>query len=149
MITKNDLKFNCCESTLIRIDEGHPLPGFNSNVMRMASALGGGVGGWGSACGAVSGAVMALGLIYGTEGIETADEFQERRENLRNLAQEFLIAFEKEFSSVNCMDLLEVDRRTEEGKKRYEELKEQGVFRCGEYVEWAAEKIFEMLGSEP
>lgn len=147
MITKNDLKFNCCESTIIRIDERYRLPGFDSHVMRIASAFGGGVGGWGSACGAVSGAAFALGLIYGTEGDETVDEFKDKRSQLRDLAQEFLVAFEKEFGSVNCMYLLGVDRRTEEGKERYEELREQGVFRCSEYVEWASEKILEMLGS--
>lgn len=148
MITKNDLEFNCCESTIMRVDEGHPLPGFDLNVTRIASAFGGGLGGWGSACGAVSGVVMALGLIYGTEGNEIPDEFKERRMRLRDMAQEFMAAFEKEFRSVNCMDLLEVDRRTEEGKRRYEELKEQGVFHCGEYVEWAVERILQMLGSE-
>ena len=58
-------------------------------------------------------------------------------------------AFEEEFGSVNCMDLLGVDRRTEEGRRRYSELRAQEVFRCGEYVEWTAEKALEILGSSP
>lgn len=145
MISKGDNKFNCCESTLLRIDEENPLPGFDEDLMRVASAFGGGVMGWGSVCGAAAGASMALGLIYGTEGEESPGEYDEMRTRMREIGQVFMVAFEREFSSVNCMDLLGVDRRTEEGKKRYEELKEQGSFRCGEYVEWAAEKFLEML----
>ena len=145
MISKGDNKFNCCESTLLRIDEESPLPGFDEDLMRVASAFGGGVMGWGSVCGAAAGASMALGLIYGTEGEESPGEYDEMRARMREIGQVFMVAFEREFGSVNCMDLLDVDRRTEEGKKRYEELKEQGAFRCGEYVEWAAEKFLEML----
>jgi len=43
------------------------------------------------------------------------------------------------------MDLLGVDRRTEEGKQRYEEMKERGETHCGEYVEWASSYILKML----
>ena len=145
MISKGDLRFNCCESVLIRIDRESPLPDFDADVMRIASAFGGGVAGWGSVCGAASGAAIALSLIYGTDGDEHPDEFQGKRDRLRDKTQRFLRAFEEGFGSVNCMDLLRVDRRTEEGRRRYDELKAQGVFRCGEYVEWAAEKVLEML----
>jgi len=145
MISKGDLRFNCCESVLIRIDRESPLPDFDADVMRIASAFGGGVSGWGSVCGAASGAALALGLIYGTDGDEHPDEFQGKRDRLRDKTQRFLRDFEEEFGSVNCMNLLGVDRRTEEGRKRYDELKSQGVFRCSEYVKWAADKALEML----
>ncbi len=145
MISKGDLRFNCCESVLIKIDNESPLTGFDNDVMRIASAFGGGVAGWGSICGAASGAAMALGLINGTNGNEQPDEFQGKRDLLRDRTQQFLQAFQDEYGSVNCMDLLGVDRRTEEGRICYEKLKAQGVFRCDEYVEWAAEKLLEML----
>jgi C_GCAxxG_C_C family probable redox protein len=123
MISRGDNKFNCCESTLLRIDEKDPLRGFDDDVMRVASAYGGGVMGWGSVCGAAAGACMSLGLIYGTDGDETPNEYLEMRAGLREIGQKFLKSFEEEFGSVNCMDLLGVDRRTDEGKRRYEELK--------------------------
>ena len=144
MISRGDNKFNCCESTLLRIDEKDPLRGFDDDVMRVASAYGGGVMGWGSVCGAAAGACMALGLINGTTGDEFPGEYQEKRVLMREIGQKVLRSFEDEFGSVNCMDLLGVDRRTDEGKKRYEELKAEGVFACGEYVEWSADKILEM-----
>lgn len=145
MISKDDLRFNCAESIIIRVNEGRPLLGLGPAVMRIASGFGGGVGGWGSVCGAVSGAVMALGLIHGTEGTETVDEFSRKRDHQREMSQRFLAAFEEEFGTVNCMDLLGVDRRTEEGKIKYDEMKARGETHCGEYVEWASSQMLKIL----
>ena len=146
MIVREGKRLNCCESALIMVDEGHPLPGFEANTMKAASSLGGGVGGWGSACGAATGAVIALGLVHGTDGEETIEEFQERRGQLRDMSQVLLKEFEDTYGSLNCMDLLGVDRRTEEGKARYAELKAQGLVKCDDYVDWAARRALEILG---
>ena len=146
MIVRDGKRFNCCESVLLMVDEGHPLPGFESNIMKAASSLGGGVGGWGSACGAATGAVIALGLVGGTDGEETIKEFQDKRGRLREVSQVFLKEFEDAFGSVNCMDLLGVDRRTDEGKARYNEIRDQCVGKCNGYVEWAAKRALVVLG---
>ena len=145
MIVRDGKRFNCCESVLLMVDEGHPLPGFESNLMKAASSLGGGVGGWGSACGAATGAVIALGLVHGTDGEESLIEFKDKRVHLREVSQVILKEFEDAFGSVNCMDLLGVDRRTEEGKERYEKLKAQGLVKCDDYVAWAAKRGIEIL----
>ena len=146
MIVRDGKRFNCCESVLLMVDEGHPLPRFESNIMKAASSLGGGVGGWGSACGAATGAVIALGLVGGTDGEETIKEFQDKRGRLREVSQVFLKEFEDAFGSVNCMDLLGVDRRTDEGKARYNEIRDQCVGKCNGYVEWASKRTLEILG---
>jgi C_GCAxxG_C_C family probable redox protein len=149
MISRGNLGYNCCESVLMKINEKKPLPGFDEYVLRIASNFGGGVAGWGSVCGAVGGVAIAFGLIYGTDGDENPKVFQRKRSKLREVTQEFIRAFEEEFGSVNCMDLLGVDRRVEGGRRRYNELRAQGAFSCGEYVEWAAKKALELLGSSP
>jgi C_GCAxxG_C_C family probable redox protein len=113
--------------------------------MRIASNFGGGVAGWGTACGAVTGAAMSIGLLMGTNGTESLEEFEEKREKMRNLSQEFNQAFEEKWGHVNCYDLLGVNTRTPEGKAKYEEMKARGETKCGEYVEWAAEKVLELL----
>jgi C_GCAxxG_C_C family probable redox protein len=145
MIRRDEKGFNCSESALLRIDSEHSLPGFDKDIMRVASGFGGGVGGWGSICGAVSGGVMAFGLLYGTDGTEDLEEYDHKRSALRELQQDFFRAFETDYGSINCMDLLGVDRRTEEGNKRYQELHAQGAFDCGKYVDWAVEKVLAML----
>jgi C_GCAxxG_C_C family probable redox protein len=145
MIEKDGLRFNCCESVIIRINEKHPLPGFGSDVMRIASNFGGGVAGWGSACGAVTGAVMAFGLIMGTEGDENPDDFKVKRDRMRALTQVFMKAFEEKWGNVGCYGLLGVNTRTPEGKARYDEMKARGETHCDEYVKWAADKLFTIL----
>ena len=145
MIKRDEKGFNCCESALIRIDAEHSLPGFDKDIMKVASGFGGGVGGGGSICGAVSGGVMAFGLLYGTDGTEDPEEYDRKRSELRKLQQDYFRAFEADYGSINCMDLLGVDRRTEEGNKRYQELQTQGAFDCGKYVDWAVEKALAML----
>jgi hypothetical protein len=44
------------------------------------------------------------------------------------------------------MDLLGVDRRTEEGKARYTELKAQGLVKCDDYIDWAVKRALKILG---
>jgi C_GCAxxG_C_C family probable redox protein len=147
MISKGDVRFNCCESTLIRVDDKKPLSGFGDPVMRIASNFGGGVAGWGSACGAVTGAAMAIGLLMGTNGTEDAKTYEEKRERMRDITQKFNQAFEEEWGHINCYDLLGVNTRTPEGKERYEEMKARVETKCANYVEWASEKILEMVES--
>jgi C_GCAxxG_C_C family probable redox protein len=148
MISRDEKRFNCCESTLIRIDGEHPIPGFDEDIMRVASNFGGGIGGWGSACGAVTGAAMALGLLYGTNGDEPLGEFEEKRKTARALTQEFMKSFEEEWSTVRCIDLLGVDFRTPEGREEYEEMKMKGETQCEDYVEWASNEIINLIGKE-
>jgi C_GCAxxG_C_C family probable redox protein len=129
----------------MKINEGFKIPGFGSTIIRAASNMGGGVSGWGSVCGAVSGAAMALGLIFGTNGDEEMEIYKEKREKMRAFTQEYFKDFEDKWGTVRCIDLLGVDFRTPEGKKRYETMKEREETLCGEYVEWTAVKILEML----
>ena len=145
MITWNENRFNCSESVLIRVSKELSLPGFDEDVMRLASNFGGGVGGWGSVCGAVSGASMAMGLLLGTEGDEEPEEFLKKREHMRALTKEFMRAFEVEWGYVNCLDLIGIDFRSEPGATVYEGMKARGETHCGEYVEWAAEKVLEII----
>lgn len=144
MIERNQLRFNCCESVLIRIDTRHKLPGFGPEVMRVASNFGGGVT-WGSVCGAVSGAAMAIGLLMGTNGDESPEVYKQKRDAKTQFTREFMQAFEDKYGHVNCYELLGANTRTPEGKKLIEERKARGEVKCEEYVEWAAEKVIELL----
>ena len=147
MIERDGKRFNCCESTLMLINEEIPLNGFNQGVIRAASNLGGGVSGWGSMCGALTGAAMAYGLYMGTNGDETPDDFTETRETMREHTQVFLKAFEDKWGHVNCFDLLGADTRTEEGKQIHEENKAKGKYYCEEFVFWSAEKVIELINA--
>jgi C_GCAxxG_C_C family probable redox protein len=151
LIKRCGKEFNCCQSTLLHIHRKHPLLGFESNIMRAASPFGGGVGSWGSACGAATGIVMALGLVYGPDGEESLEEFQEKKGKVNAMSKSIMKEFEEVFGSVNCNDLLGMDRRTNEFRALYTEMKQaqnrtSGLDICDEYIEWAAKKVLETLG---
>ncbi len=149
-VERDGKTFNCCESTLLHIHREHPLPGFESNIMRAASTFGGGIY-WGSICGAPAGIAMALGLACGTDGEESPEEFKDKRKHLAEVGTSLMREFEEAFGSVNCNDLLGMDRRTKEFRAIYNEMKQSqnrtsGLDRCDRYIDWAAQRVLETLG---
>ena len=76
---------------------------------KIAFGFAGGIGNTGSVCGAVAGAVMAIGLKKGAA--ETMEE------GMRNLAvvQEFRRRFEAELETINCRELTGIDLSTPDG----------------------------------
>ena len=88
--------------------------GFESEAIpRIASGFGGGIGNTGSVCGAVIGAVMALGLMR-----EHGDTLKERLETLA-VAQEFRQRFEAEQGNIICREMTGADLTTEEGIEQF------------------------------
>ncbi len=85
-----------------------------SNVIpQIASAFAGGIGNTGAVCGAVVGAVMAIGLKQGR-----ADTMEEALRNLA-VAREFRHRFEAEMESINCRELTGADLTTEERLEQF------------------------------
>jgi len=80
---------------------------------KIAFGFAGGIGNTGSVCGAVAGAVMAIGLKKGAA--ETMED------GMRNLAvvQEFRRRFEAEMETINCRELTGMDLSTEEGVEQF------------------------------
>ncbi len=143
-------EFDCCESTLMIVHREHPLPGFEPNIMRAASITGAGVGYSGSACGAVVGIATTLGLVYGTDGEESPEEFQEKRDHNRALSRSLLQEFKETFGSVNCKDLTGLDFLVDEDLEKwpavFAERKTNGPVECDDYIDWAAKRVLETLG---
>ncbi|MBW1674033.1 MAG: C_GCAxxG_C_C family protein [Deltaproteobacteria bacterium] len=85
----------------------------NDVLHRIAFGFAGGIGNTGAVCGAVVGAVMAIGLKRGR-----ADTMEE---GLRELAvpREFRRRFEAEMGTISCRELTGVDLTTEEGLQQF------------------------------
>ena len=141
---------DCCESTLLIVNDTHPLPGFESNIMRAASLTGAGVGCSGTACGAVVGIATALGLVYGTDGEESLEEFQEKREHNYELTRTLMREFKETFGSLNCKGLTGLDFLVDEEYEKwpavFAERKANGPVECDDYIDWAAKRVLETLG---
>ena len=66
--------FNCAESSLIAVTYAM---GMQSDMFpRIASGFGGGVGRYGSICGALSGTIMAIGAFCGRDKVNDPEEKQ-------------------------------------------------------------------------
>ena len=139
----NGRSFNCAESVLIGVNREDPLPNFDASCMKIASVLGGGIAGFGEVCGAISGAVVSLGLLLGTSGDEDIPEFKAKRSEARRIVKDYLQEFTESWGTVQCRYLLEMD----EGKRP-----PSGALRpdgspaklCNEYVDWSVKRISEL-----
>ena len=107
----------------------------------MASGFGGGLARSGETCGAVTGAIMALGLRHCGIPAE-ADPLAKQR--AYPPVQEFLARFRVRHGSIVCRELLGCDLGTAEGLQR---AREQGLFksRCPDFVRTAGEILEELL----
>ncbi len=143
----NGRSFNCAESVVICVNRESPLPGFNSSYMRITSVLGGGIAGYGEVCGAISGAVVSLGLMLGTNGDEPVDDFKLKRTQARSVVKEFLQEFSDCWGSAQCRHLIAMDegKRIPVGTLRPEEGPPKNL--CNEYVDWSTRKMNEIRNS--
>ena len=78
-------------------------------VPRMATPFGGGMGALGSVCGAVSGALMAIGIAQGR------DQPSQSRDHAYELTRQVYRGFQQEMGSTICRELTGLDLTTPEG----------------------------------
>lgn len=90
---------NCCRSTLWALQTHLHLEG--PDVLRAASALAGGIAGTGETCGAVIGALMAIGLAIGPQHPTRSDA------SCRPVAARFVERFTTMFGTTRCYGIQE------------------------------------------
>jgi len=104
--------------------------------------MAGGIGGLGNVCGAVSGAVMAIGLkTTNKDNLNDMDAAFKTMEIVR----EFVARFEEQHSSIQCRKLIGYDISSKE--KSALAMKENAFAECPRYVESAVKILDELLGS--
>ena len=108
--------------------------------MKVSGAFGGGMGRMGETCGAVTGALMVIGLRYG----KTRAEDEQTKEKVYTLVQEFVKRFKARNGSILCRELLGCDLSTQDGRTLAKE-KQLTKTLCPKYVQDAAEIIEELL----
>lgn len=130
--------FSCSQSVLAAFAPDLGLDA--ETALRVAAAFGGGMGRTGGTCGAVTGALMALGLKYGA----TRGDDKAAKERTYTLAREFIQRFEARNSGVACAELLGVNISTPEGQSA---AREANLFKtvCPRLVASAAE-ILDAMG---
>jgi C_GCAxxG_C_C family probable redox protein len=129
--------FNCAQSVFsvfaaqLGID--------NVTALKIASPFGGGMARRGETCGAVSGALLALGLARGASDPSGKDE-------IYRLSQEFLRLFDQKHGALLCRDLVGFDGSTPEG---WQAARQAGKFTtiCPLLVRDAVELVQSLLGT--
>ena len=102
--------------------------------------MAGGIGGLGNVCGAVSGAVMAIGLKTTNENnIHDMQAGMKAMETVR----EFVARFEEQHSSIQCSELIGYDISSTE--KSMLAMKENAFEKCPGYVESAVNILDDLL----
>jgi C_GCAxxG_C_C family probable redox protein len=140
--------YNCAESTVLIVNDKHPLPGFGAEAMKIMSLTGGGISMSGHACGAVVGIATALGLAYGTDGTEPQDEFPKKRMENMMMSRAIIGEFKEKFGAVNCKDLTGLDFSVDEELARWPKVfaeRKKGPVQCDNYIDWAAQRVLEQL----
>ena len=89
---------SCAQGTLLALQEQFHLG--NSQTLKAATAMPG-IALSGDTCGAIIGAIMALGLAFGREKPEDLQAVQRATSAARKLCKRF----EQEFGSCNCRDV--------------------------------------------
>jgi len=101
--------FNCCQATLASLCRTLSLD--SESAFRIAAAFGGGIGRSGETCGAVTGALMLVGLKHGMISAEDVDA----KEKAYVLAKRFIEEFKLRNQYIKCKELLGCDLSTDEG----------------------------------
>ena len=133
--------YNCAQAVVTACGTDFGLP--RETAIKVAQAFGGGLGRTGNICGAVTGALMVVGLKRSaTDG----GDAKAKQESCK-LAQEFMNRFKARHGSLLCRDLLGCDISTPEG---FAKAHDGGLTKtlCPKFVQDAAEIIEQVLSTQ-
>lgn len=131
--------FNCSQAVFSAYTEEFGIE--KEQALKIACAFGGGMARMGNTCGAVTGAMMAIGLKYG----KSKAEDDAARDKTYSTVKDFVNEFKLRNSSIVCRELLGFDLNNPEEMAAFKE-KNPGVNPCPKFVKDAVEildKIFE------
>lgn len=131
-------EYNCSQAVLAAFAENLGID--TDMALRIASPFGAGISRQGEICGAVSGALMAIGLYYGKD----RNSDPQAKERCYNKSTILMQAFAQTTGSCSCSDLLE----TEPGQPvNWAEAAASGKFKthCPVFVETAVLILEEIL----
>lgn len=109
-------------------------------AFKISQAFGGGMARTGETCGAVTGALMVVGLKYG----RTRPKDEDAKEKTYSLVLDFFKTFKAHHGSLICRELIGTDMSTPDGHRK---ASESGVFEtlCPKFVADAVEILERIL----
>jgi len=133
-----EAEFLCSEAALMALAE---CLGVESKLIpNIATGFGAGIGREGEVCGALSGAVMGLGLKFGRD----APGFTEDGKRPYWYATELVKGFQALHGDLRCRDLLGLDLTDPEDYRKYSE-RNLWATKCRDLITSATELAYELL----
>ena len=129
--------YNCAQSTLAVYAADYDLE--KDKALQVAVGFGGGIGCIQDVCGAVSAAVMVLGLASNFKEDDRRPKINEVYETVRR----FIDDFTREKGTIKCRDLINCDLSSEEGQKYFKEHNLKDL--CRGYVRLCCELLDKYL----
>jgi C_GCAxxG_C_C family probable redox protein len=121
-------KFNCSQSVLSTFGPEYGLS--ENECLKIATAFGGGMGRQQHICGAITGALMVLGLRYG----KGSNDPEEKKSYTYRITKEFFDEFKRLNGSENCLELLDgLEMNNPDDNKKIVERNYYDI-RCEKYV---------------
>ena len=108
-----DNGFNCAQSVAAAFQDKLSLS--EEELLKAACPFGSGMGRLQQVCGAVSGAFLVIGLLYG----KASKEDNDAREKTYALIRQFHESFTQIHKTTYCCDLIGCNLQTEEGQSHY------------------------------
>ncbi len=129
--------FNCAEAVLTVLSRRLEKLGRDCGgaVPSVATGFGAGFGRNGGVCGALSGVVLALGLLGG----RSRGEDFEGKYRIYDLVGWLVGDFEREFGSSCCRDLIGLDLGSEEERFRFRSMRVYDKV-CSRFVRWCVDR---------
>jgi C_GCAxxG_C_C family probable redox protein len=137
-----DSDYNCTQSVLRAVLEHKGL--FLEEFPYLAAGLGGGISHEGNVCGAVTGAILSIGMITS----QLALDVKGHKERTYKHSEKFIAKFKEEFDSIICRELTGLDVSNPDDIQRG---RETGIFqeKCTKFVERASLLVLEMFPDKP
>lgn len=130
--------YNCAQSVIFSYADKLNISG--DLALRLSNGFGGGMGRKQEVCGAVSGAIIVLGLIYG----RGENEDKAKQDKTYSKVRELIDAFNKQYATINCSRLLNgCELLTSDGQERFKSQKM--IEKCYEYVACAVKILDEII----
>jgi C_GCAxxG_C_C family probable redox protein len=121
-------KFNCSQAVFTVFGKDYGLS--EDDCLKVSCAFGGGMGRQQHTCGAVTGAMMAIGLKYG----KALNDSEEKKKETYEKTREFFEKFADINGSVNCLELLNgLNMNDPDDHKKIMDLKLFDI-KCEKYV---------------
>jgi C_GCAxxG_C_C family probable redox protein len=109
--------YNCAQSVLLSFADD--LKFSKELAQKLAVGFGGGMGKQQETCGAVTGAIMVLGLLRGEEVNNNEELKAAAYSSVKELSRDFISAYK----TTQCRELIGCDLNTPEGSEKFKEEK--------------------------